>query len=98
MSDRLNGVENDLKGMRVGNKEKEFMEVFTMDSLPTTIAEDLGLLLKKLREYKSDLNEVEKEEFECELNLSFILLLFYFHNISFYFLFILSLFDRCLGK
>ena len=84
VSDRLSGVENDLKGMRVGKKEKEFMEVFTMDSLPTTIAEDLGLLLKKLREYKSDLNEVEKEEFECELNLSFILL-FYFHS---YFLFI----------
>jgi len=38
--------------------------IFTVDSLPTTLAEDLGMLLKKLRLYRDKLNEKEKEEFE----------------------------------
>ena len=78
INNKLSRVTSDLNGMGVGNGNgngKEFSEVFTTDSLPTTLAEDLGLLLKKLRVYRSSLNEKEKEEFQCEFSFS---CLFYF--------------------
>lgn len=73
ISNKLSRVTSDLNGMGVGHG-KESSEVFTTDSLPTTLAEDLGLLLKKLRVYRSSLNEKEKEEFQCEFSFHFFVL------------------------
>eukprot|EP00604_Paraphysomonas_vestita_P004360 CAMPEP_0174825728 /NCGR_PEP_ID=MMETSP1107-20130205/43041_1 /TAXON_ID=36770 /ORGANISM="Paraphysomonas vestita, Strain GFlagA" /LENGTH=222 /DNA_ID=CAMNT_0016057629 /DNA_START=1189 /DNA_END=1854 /DNA_ORIENTATION=+ len=48
----------------MSNIRNNLSDIITIDSLPTTIAEDLGMLLKKLRIYRDSLNEKERQEFE----------------------------------
>jgi hypothetical protein len=55
---RIRSVSAELNGMKRSRGKKGI--------LASTLQEDFGLLLKKLRLYRNELSSVEREEFECE--------------------------------